>query len=104
MTYKGHERERSWFLSRYYPSVCLEGPRKITNNFRKIGLWVEIEILDVPNVTRSTLCRDFLSKLFVVSEVKQTKILEKKRQKATIVRMQSANWKITHLQDYWDNK
>jgi hypothetical protein len=32
MNWKGCERKRSWPNLRYYPSICLEGPRKTVQN------------------------------------------------------------------------
>jgi hypothetical protein len=51
MNWKGYGRKWVWPTLRYYPDICLEGPRKTTKTSVKInGLQTEILTWDLLNM------------------------------------------------------
>jgi hypothetical protein len=75
------ERGRRWSCSNfevtYYPSMCLEKPRKTMKKpIRITGLRAEIWTRDLPNTTQEHLLVFLISFRQVVTTYKQTKILQ----------------------------
>lgn len=64
MNWKGYCGKWLWSTLKYYPSVCMEGLRKIIKILvRLAGCWAEIWVQDLPNVRRDsyTLLHNILS-------------------------------------------